>query len=50
LFVDDVDALHRACVAAKVAIIKALADKDYGMRAFVIADPDGNRIDIGQPD
>lgn len=50
LFVDDVDALHQTCVAAGVPIIKAIADKDYGMRAFVIADPDGNRIDIGQPD
>ena len=50
LFVDDVDALHQHCVAAGVPIIKAIADKDYGMRAFVIADPDGNRIDIGQPD
>jgi len=50
LFVDGVDALHQACVAAGVPIIKAIADKDYGKRAVVIADPDGNRIDIGQPD
>jgi catechol 2,3-dioxygenase-like lactoylglutathione lyase family enzyme len=50
LFVDDVDALHQHCVAAGEPIIKAIADKGYGMRAFVIADPDGNRIDIGQPD
>lgn len=49
LFVEDVAALHRRCVGAGVPIIKALADKDYGMRAFVIEDPDGNRIDIGQP-
>ena len=37
-------------IAAGVPIIKAIADKDYGMRAFAIADPDGNRTDIGQPD
>ncbi|WP_426164647.1 glyoxalase superfamily protein [Sandarakinorhabdus sp. DWP1-3-1] len=49
LFVDDVDALHARCVAHDVPIVKAIADKDYGMRAFVIEDPDGNRIDIGQP-
>ncbi len=49
MFVDDVDALHRHCVAAGVPIVKAIADKDYRMRAFVIADPDGNCIDIGQP-
>jgi catechol 2,3-dioxygenase-like lactoylglutathione lyase family enzyme len=50
LVVDDVDALHARCVAAGAPIIKALADKDYGMRAFVFADPDGNKIDVGTPD
>jgi catechol 2,3-dioxygenase-like lactoylglutathione lyase family enzyme len=50
LIVDDVDALHTRCVAAGVTIVKALADKDYGMRAFVFADPDGNCIDVGTPD
>ena len=49
LMVDDVDALHGICEAAGVRIIKALADKDFGLRAFVFADPDGNRIDVGQP-
>ena len=48
LLVDDVDALHAICVAAGVRIIKSLSDKDYGLRAFVFADPDGNRIDVGQ--
>ncbi len=49
LMVDDVDALHDVCVKAGVRIIKSLADKDFGLRAFVFADPDGNRIDVGQP-
>ncbi len=48
LVVDDVEALHAICVAHGVRIIKSLADKDYGQRAFVFADPDGNRIDVGQ--
>lgn len=48
MLVDDVDALHAICVAADVRIIKSIGDKDYGMRAFVFADPDGNRIDVGQ--
>lgn len=48
LMVDDVDALHNHLVGAGVRIIKSLADKDYGLRAFVFADPDGNRIDVGQ--
>lgn len=29
-------------------IIKSLQDEDYGLRAFVVEDPDGNRIDVGQ--
>ncbi len=49
LIVDKVDALHDILVAAGVRIIKSLADKDYGLRAFVFADLDGNRIDVGQP-
>jgi catechol 2,3-dioxygenase-like lactoylglutathione lyase family enzyme len=49
MFVDDAAALHTALTAAGVRIIKRLADKDYGHRAFVFADPDGNRIDIGEP-
>jgi hypothetical protein len=24
-------------------------DKSYGLRAFVFDDPDGNRINVGQP-
>lgn len=48
MFVDDVSALYAICEAAGVRIIKGLADKDYGQRAFVFADPDGNRIDIGE--
>jgi catechol 2,3-dioxygenase-like lactoylglutathione lyase family enzyme len=49
MVVDDVDGLYAVCKAAGVEIVKPLADKDYGQRAFVFADPDGNRIDIGQP-
>lgn len=48
LFVDDVQAVYAACLAANVRIIKGLAHKDYQQDAFVFADPDGNRIDVGQ--
>jgi uncharacterized glyoxalase superfamily protein PhnB len=48
LFVDDVAALYQHCQQAGVRIIKSLASKDYGQDAFVFADPDGNRIDVGQ--
>ncbi len=49
IVVDDVDGLYAICKAAGVQVIKPLDDKDYGQRAFVFADPDGNRIDVGQP-
>lgn len=48
LFVDDVASLYAACVSGGVRIIKSLADQEYGQRAFVLADPDGNRIDVGE--
>lgn len=48
MLVRDIDAFHAICEAAGVRIIKALKDKDYGQRAFVLADPDGNRIDVGE--
>ncbi len=48
IFVSDAAALYAHCEAQGVRIIKRLADKDYGQRAFVLADPDGNRIDIGE--
>jgi catechol 2,3-dioxygenase-like lactoylglutathione lyase family enzyme len=49
LMVADVDALHRICRDHGLRIVKGLRDKDYGLRAFVFEDPDGNRIDVGQP-
>jgi catechol 2,3-dioxygenase-like lactoylglutathione lyase family enzyme len=48
MFVDDVATLYSVCQSAGVRIIKSLADKEYGQRAFVFADPDGNRIDVGE--
>jgi len=49
MMVYDVDALHALCQRHGLRIIKSLQDKDYGLRAFVFEDPDGNRIDVGQP-
>lgn len=42
LTVDDAEALHAICQR------EGLRDQDYGLRSFVFADPDGNRIDVGQ--
>ena len=48
LLVDDATALHDHLVAHGVRIVKGLRDQRYGLRDFVFADPDGNRIDCGQ--
>jgi catechol 2,3-dioxygenase-like lactoylglutathione lyase family enzyme len=48
LMVADAASLHDHLVTNGVRIIKGLRDADYGLRGFVFADPDGNRIDVGQ--
>jgi len=48
LMVTDAVGLHDHLVANGVRIVKGLRDADYGLRGFVFADPDGNRIDVGQ--
>lgn len=48
IFVDNAATLYSLCQAAGVRIIRGLADKHYGQQAFVLADPNGNRIDIGE--
>jgi catechol 2,3-dioxygenase-like lactoylglutathione lyase family enzyme len=49
MLVSDASALYAVCERNGVRIIKGLRDADYGLRGFVFADPDGNRIDVGQP-
>lgn len=49
LLVDDAAGLYAVCQKHGLRIIKGLKDKDYGLRAFVFEDPDGNRIDVGEP-
>ena len=50
MLVDEgVDELYRRCEAAEGArIIERIRDAPWGLRTFVVADPDGNRLDIGQ--
>ena len=49
IMVSDVDALHALCVDAGRPIVKAPRDHTFGLRMFVFEDPDGNRVDVGQP-
>lgn len=48
LMVGDATALYDHLVAQHTRIVKGLRDADFGLRCFVFADPDGNRIDVGQ--
>jgi catechol 2,3-dioxygenase-like lactoylglutathione lyase family enzyme len=48
LMVADAVALHDHLASNGGRIVKGLRDADYGLRGFVFADPDGNRIDVGQ--
>ena len=48
LMVSDATALYDHLVAQQTHIVKGLRDADFGLRCFVLADPDGNRIDLGQ--
>lgn len=48
IFCDDVDGYH-AEIVAKGAVPQALPkDYEYGMRDFVVPDPDGNLVAFGQ--
>jgi len=47
LMVADIDAFHDLCQRHGVRIVKGLEDEVFGLRAFVLADPDGSRIDVG---
>lgn len=49
ILVDDASALYDHLAAHDVRVVKRIRDADHGMRGFVIADPDGNRLDFGQP-
>jgi catechol 2,3-dioxygenase-like lactoylglutathione lyase family enzyme len=48
LMVDDATALFEHVRACGVRIVKGIRDADYGLRTFVMADPDGNRIAVGE--
>ncbi|MGN6095893.1 MAG: VOC family protein [Bosea sp. (in: a-proteobacteria)] len=49
MMVEDIDAVHAVIRERGLRIVKGLRDKDYGLRAFVFEDHDGNRIDVGEP-
>lgn len=49
LMVDDVNATHRELVTRGANITGEINDRPYGLRDFMVEDPDGNRIAFGGP-
>jgi uncharacterized glyoxalase superfamily protein PhnB len=49
IVVPDVDAVHRRCVEAGVPIVHEIADRPYGLRDFIIRDPNGFRLRFASP-
>lgn len=44
---DDPDSLHDRAVAAGAVLVRPLEDTEYGSRAFVVRDPEGNIWSFG---
>jgi catechol 2,3-dioxygenase-like lactoylglutathione lyase family enzyme len=49
LMVPDVDAVYDRARAAGATISRAIGDRDYGLRDFIVRDPDGFRIRFATP-
>jgi catechol 2,3-dioxygenase-like lactoylglutathione lyase family enzyme len=49
VFCDEIDSYYKDRIdGAGVRIIQPPANQDYGMRDFIVHDPDGNQISFGQ--
>jgi catechol 2,3-dioxygenase-like lactoylglutathione lyase family enzyme len=49
IHVQNAAVLWKELKSNQVTGLEPLQDQDYGLREFVIVDPDGNRIRIGSP-
>jgi uncharacterized glyoxalase superfamily protein PhnB len=49
IMVDDVDAVYERCRTNGVRIVWPIADKDYGLRDFIMADPYGYMLRFASP-
>lgn len=48
MLVSDAQRLYDHLDASGARIVKGIRDAPYGLRDFIVADPDGNRLDVGQ--
>ena len=49
ILADPIDDLYDECVAAGLTFERAISNQPWGLRDFVIRDPDNNRLEIGGP-
>ena len=49
VIVREVDELFERVKSAGAEVIFEVGDRPYGMRDFMVADPDGNRLSFGLP-
>jgi catechol 2,3-dioxygenase-like lactoylglutathione lyase family enzyme len=49
IMVDDVDSMYQRARAAGAPIVQDIADRDYGLRDFIISDPDGFMLRFATP-
>jgi catechol 2,3-dioxygenase-like lactoylglutathione lyase family enzyme len=49
IMVDDVDAVYERAKAAGVPITQDIADRSYGLRDFILTDPDGFMLRFAAP-
>ena len=49
IVVDDVDAMYRRAMDNGVTIVHDIGDRPYGLRDFIIRDPDGFRLRFAAP-
>lgn len=47
VIIRDVDSYFAEVKTAGAEVIFDIGDRDYGMRDFMVADPDGNRLSFG---
>ena len=49
IIVDAVDALYQRASASSATVVRGLDDRAYGLRDFIIADPDGFLLRFASP-
>jgi lactoylglutathione lyase len=49
IMVDDVDSMYQRARAAGAPIVHDIADRDYGLRDFILSDPDGFMLRFAAP-